>query len=820
MPSINAKLAIRQLQKNRVFTTLNIFGLTLGLTTFLLIVLYINDELSFDRCNVRADRIVRINTDIFSDGNLDARAGGSPAVAPTLISHYPEVETAVRMLPEGGVRFRMGTEDRTEQRVATVDPDLFRVFTLPAIDGDPVKGMQQPGTLVLTATTAMRYFNTVHAAGRTLVRLDDSSRLYTVAAVVEDVPAQSHFQFDIFLTTRGNELEQNHAYNAILPMPTYVLLKPGTDRVAFDRKLTGFMRESDKKYAEMEDDNKGKFYIRLSEIPLLAIHLHSHRVDEIGKNSDIQYVYIFSAIAVFVLLIAGINFMNLSTARSFSRAREVGVRKVLGSRRMQLMFQFLTESLLVTAGATLLAFLLTWLALPAFNRLTGKAIVLSGPILGWLLPALLGIVAVVGLFSGAWPAFFLSAFRPVQVLKSRLAMGGKGSGFRSVLVVLQFSITMLLMIGALVVFRQLNYIQHRDPGYDRSQVLVIKDLDGVPDPVELKKEILRIPGVTAATLTDFLPTGGNRWHNWAQAGDSGYYKQTDCFVVDEDYVPTLAMHLVRGRNFSHDMPTDSEAVVINESAARVFGIEKDPLGKHFKFAGHWQGDGEFTIIGVVKDFNFASVRSAITPVGLVMATGHNLSGLNIRIAGGHTPGGGSGIPGGRTSGGGARIPDVLARIKSAWAAYAPNKPFDYSFMDDDFDAVYRAEQRIGGVVILLTGLAILIACLGLFGLAAYAAEQRARELGIRKVLGASVRSILILLSRDFARLIVIAVCIASPLAWWVMQGWLQNFAYRTTMPLWIFAAAAALVFCVALLTTLAQSRKAAVTNPVEVLRGE
>jgi putative ABC transport system permease protein len=800
MASINAKLAIRQLQKNRLFTALNILGLTLGLATFLLIVLYINDELSFDKFNTKVGRIVRINTDVMSDGKLSAMVNGSPAVAPTLIRHYPEVETAVRVRPEDGVRFRMGRQDVSEQHVATVDPDLFHVFTLPAIEGDPGKGMQQPHTAVLTAAAAMRYFHTVHAAGRTLARLDDTS-IYTVVAVIADVPAQSHFHFEIFLTMRGDDMERITAYNTISPISTFVLLRPGTDRLAFDKKLSKFMREFYNGYAEMEEDNKGEFYIRLSETPLTAIHLHSHRIGELGNNSDIQYVYIFSAIGLFVLLIAGINFMNLSTARSANRAREVGVRKVLGSRRVQLMLQFLMESLLITAGATLLALLLTWLALPAFNRLTGKEIALSGPVLGWLLPSLLGIVVVVGLFSGVWPAFFLSAFRPVLVLKSSFAMGRKGSGFRSFLVVLQFSITMLLMIGTLVVYRQLNYIQHRDPGYDRSQVLILKDLDGVPDPIDLKRSVLRIPGVTDATLTDFLPTGGSRWINFAQAEGKGGFMQTQCWAVDEDYVPTMGMHIVKGRNFSHDMPTDSDAVIINATAARLSGIEKDPLGKKFRFSGSWHGSGEFTIIGVVKDFNFTSVRTTVAPLGLVNAPGHNLSGLNIRIAAGH-------------------IPDVLARVRAAWVAYVPDKPFDFSFMDDDFDAIYRAEQRIGGVVILLTGLAILIACLGLFGLAAYASEQRARELGIRKVLGASVRSILVLLSRDFARLIIIAVFIASPLAWWVMHGWLQNFAYRTTMPAWIFAVAAALVFCVALLTTLAQSRNAAVTNPVEVLRGE
>lgn len=800
MPGIHTKLAFRQLTKNRAFTALNILGLTLGLTTFLLIALYIHDELSFDKFNINAGRIVRLNTDIFSDGSLDERAGGSPAVAPVLLKDYPVVEAAVRMLPETSVRFRMGMEDMTEHRVATVDPDFFHVFTFPVIDGDPVRGLRQPRTVVLTASAAMRYFRTVHAAGRSLVRLDDSS-VCRVVAVVEDMPAQSHFQFDIFLTTCGNGIEKEQAFNSILPVCTYVLLKPGVNRPAFDRQLSGFMRQHDKGYASMEDENAGKFYIRLSEIPLTSIHLYSHRVDEPGKNSDIQYIYILSAIALFVLVIACVNFINLSTARSFGRCREVGVRKVLGSGRGELMAQFLAESLMITAVAMLMAFFISWLVLPYFNTFTGKSMVLSGSILRWLVPSLLGLGLVVGLFSGAWPAFFLSSFRPVEVLKSRIAAGGNGSVYRNVLVVLQFSITMLLMTGALVVQRQLYFIQHRDPGFDRSQVLIIKDIDGLDDPNVLKREILRLPGVPSATLTNFLPTGGNRWHNWAQAGDSGYFKQTDCWIVDEDYVPTMGMHIVKGRNFSSERLIDSLSVVINETAARAFGIENDPLGKSFHFAGHFKGDGKYTVIGVVKDFNFASVRSKITPMGLVMQAGYNLSGLNIRIGTGD-------------------VRATVDRIKAIWAKLAPDISFNYSFMDNDFDAVYRSEERMGGVVILLTGLAILIACLGLFGLAAYAAEQRARELGIRKVLGASAGSILLLLSRDYIRLIMIAIVIALPMAWWLMHSWLENFVYRTTMPVWLFVLAAVMVFFVALLTTLAQSRKAAVTNPVEVLRGE
>ncbi|GGB23134.1 ABC transporter permease [Puia dinghuensis] len=800
MPTIHTKLAFRQLTKNRTFTLLNILGLTLGLATFLLIVLYVTDELGFDRFNTNADRIVRLNTDIYSDGKLSQMADAAPPVAPTLIRDYPEVEAAARCLPENGIRFRLGSQDVTENHVATVDPAFFSIFTLPALDGDAAKGLQQPRTAVLTATAAQRYFNTTHAVGRTLTRLDDTLR-YKVVAVIADLPAQASFHYDIFLSIIGNGMENNNSFFAIVPMATFVLLKPGANRAAFDKHLSTLMRHYADQYAAIEDDNKGNFYIHINEIPLTDIHLRSHRTDELATGSDSQYVYIFSAIAVFVLLIAGINFMNLSTARSANRAREVGVRKVLGSARGQLIGQFLIESLLLTAAAALIAISLVWLVLPWFNDLTGKNIALDAATLRWLLPALAGIIVTLGGFSGAYPAFFLSAFRPVQVLKGRLALGGKGGGLRSALVVGQFTVSIFLIVGTLAVYRQLHFIQHRDPGFDRSQVLIIKDIDGIANPAVLKQQMLRLPGVSAATLTDFLPAVGNRWHNWGNVKGNPRGMQTELWVVDEDYIPTMGMHVVGGRNFSHAMSTDSNAIIINETAARKFGIEKDPLGKIIHYESYWHHPADFTVIGIIRDFNFTSIRSAITPLVLVDRPGDNSAGLNIRMAADH-------------------IPDVLARVKATWSAFAPQKPFHYSFLDEDFDSLYRAEQRMGSVVIVLTTLAIFIACLGLFGLAAYGAEQRAKEIGIRKILGAGIPSIITLLSKDFARLIALAIVIATPLAWWSMHRWLDNFAYRTTLSPWLFAAAAGIVISIAALTTLFQSLKAAVVNPVDALRSE
>jgi putative ABC transport system permease protein len=818
MPGITTKLALRQLRKNKTFTLLNILGLTLGLTTFLLIILYINDELRFDRYNTKADRIVRINSDLVDDGILTSFADAAPVVASTLKTNYAQVESTARLCPEHGVRFLRGNDDLTEQYVATVDPSFFQVFTLQTLEGDAIRGLLQPYTMVFTETAARKYFHTIDAVGKTLQRSDDRNRLWTVVAVIKDVPKQSCFNADIFLTIHGQSLlEKNHNFYALFPMSTFVLLKDAKDKAPFGKILAGFMGRFVKGYSAYEQASGGKTAFRLNSTPLTDIHLHSHRTDELAGNSDIQYVYIFGAIAVFVLLIAGINFMNLSTARSTTRAREVGVRKVLGSARAQLIRQFLGESVMVTTLAAIIAFLATWLLLPAFNRLTGKELALDENTLRWLLPALIAIIAVVGLFSGAWPAFFLSAFRPVQVLKGQIAAGiGKtgsvrsAGSFRNILVVLQFSISIFLIVGALVVYRQLYFIQHRDPGYDRNQVLVVKDLDGITNPQTLKMQATQVPGVVSATLTNFLPTGEQRWHNWgsvrqppasAPSPEGTTVVETQLWIVDEDYVPTMGMHIAQGRNFAHDHPTDSNAIILNESAAKAYGIAADPLGKTIAYHSYLGKPVDFTVIGIVKDFNFTSIRNSVTPLVMVDRPRDNQAGLNIRVA-----------PGDLT--------DVLAKVKPLWAAAAPHKPFNYSFMDQDFDAVYHAEQRMGDIVVVLTALAIAIACLGLLGLAAYAAEQRSKEIGIRKILGASTGTIVALLSKNFARLIVIALAIAVPAAWLAMNAWLQNFAYRTTITPGLFVIAAAIILLTAAATTIYQSLKAAIANPAETLRSE
>jgi putative ABC transport system permease protein len=804
MRRVNLLLAIRQLKKTRGFTLLNIFSLTLGLTTFLLIVCYVADELSYDRFNANADRICRLNTDILSGGTLTSMADAAPPIAPTLLRNYPEVEQAARMLTlDNAMLFRKGQSVIKETRIVQCDPSIFSIFTLPMIQGNPATALTTPHTVVLTGSMAKKYFGTTAAVGRILRSVNDTFPL-TVGGVIRDMPAQACFHYDFFITMQGDGMQTDPGWYSIFPMSTFVLLKPGTDFQSFNKKLAGFYRQFVPDYVEMEGDSKGTWYTRLSATPLTDIHLRSSRTDELARNGNIQYVYIFSAIALFVLLIAAINFMNLSTARSANRAREVGVRKVLGSLRSALIGQFLTESLLITLAAGILALGLAALVLPRFNNLADKHIAFNAHTLAWVLPMIAAAVLVVGLLAGAYPALFLSAFKPVQVLKGKLATGFKGAGLRSTLVVFQFSISLFLIVGTLVVYRQLSYIRNKDLGFDRSRVLVMNGIDALANPTTFQKEVQQLPGVTGATISGYLPTNDKRWHNGGSGpangtGNNGGW--TQCWKIDDAYLPTLGMQLVAGRNFSRDYGTDTGAVIINEAAAKLFAIDKDPLNKTVTLAWWQTNNRKMKVIGVVRNFNFSSLRDNIQPLVFVNSLDEDAVLMAIRA---------------KTD----NWPALLAQLKQKWTGMVPSRAFEYSFMDSDFDGLYRAEQRMGQLSILFSTLAILIACLGLFGLAAYAAEQRTSEIGIRKILGASVPDIVGLLSRDFGRLIVLSILIATPLAWLGTEKWLQNFAYRTTISPWLFILAACIVILIAAATTIVQSIRAALANPVKSLKTE
>lgn len=802
------KTAFRNLLKNKGFTAINVLGLALGLATCLLIVFYVFDELSYDRFNINADRIYRVNNDIKFGGNENSYAVSPAPMAAAFLNDLPEVEQTVRFRDRGGMQVKKGSERIMEPRMIFADPAIFSVFTFPMIAGDPAAALKNPRSVVINETTAKKYFNTTNAVGKMLTFND--SLLYKVTGVIKDIPKQSHFHFDFFLSMESlpESKENSWVSNNFV---TYIMLKRGASPHDLEAKFPALIRRyvgpqlQAIMHLSMDALEKGGNYFKFSLIPLKDIHLHSNRVAELGANGNIQYVYIFSAIAIFILLIACVNFMNLSTARSSNRAREVGVRKVLGSPRNYLIAQFLTESILVTLLGAVIAVLLAGAMLPLFNQMSGKELAVTPQILAWLIPAIVLIIIIVGCLAGSYPALFLSGFQPIQVLKGKLSAGFKGGWLRSFLVVFQFSISIFLIIGTLVIYNQLKYIQNKDLGFKRDQVLVVRNVYNIGKQTKVfQQEVSKLPNVVNSTLTGFLPTAGQgnsttffRDHSL----DSKTALSTQVWPVDNNYIPTLGMTLIAGRNFSKSMSTDSSAVIINETAAKKLGFA-DPLNKILYYPTDSYGKviKPVHVIGVVKDFNFNSLRYNVTPVVLLYQDDWGSLAVKIKTA---------------------DIPTLIDQVKSKFKELAPNQQFDYSFMDADFDATYRSEQRIGTIFISFTSLAIIIACLGLFGLAAYAAEQRTKEIGIRKVLGADVSTIVAMLSKDFLRLVFISIVVASPLAWWFMQTWfLQGFAYRQNIAWWIFAAAGLASIIVAFFTISYQSIKAAVANPVNSLRSE
>jgi putative ABC transport system permease protein len=797
------KTATRSLKKNGSFTLLNILGLALGITTCLLILFYVLDEFSFDKYNLKADRIFRINTDLKFNNTFTSRAIAAPVVASKMMKDFPEVEKATRILPDMEI-VKKGEEVVAENNAAYCDANIFEVFTLPLLFGNPAIALKEQKNVVISESIARKYFDKVDVLGQTMTFMGGSNASfdYKITGVMKDIPNNSHFHFDMLFLMPDNDISRNENVAALYAYRTYLLLKPGADYKRLESKFPGFLRANLPFYDAMVKEGS---YMRMNLTPLKEIHLHSNRTDELGRNSDIQYVKIFSASAVLILFIACFNFMNLSTARSANRAREVGVRKVLGSSRGSLIKQFLSESLITTICACLISFLLSWALLPWFNELSGKQITLTVQRISWLLPAMGIFIVVVGILAGSYPAFFLSAFKPIEVLKNKWSTGSRGGRLRNVLVVFQFTISIFLIICTLVVFRQIRYIHNKNIGFDREEILVVKNLNSLmgDNAVLMKTKVKRLPGVVNATLSSFLPVGNRRWENFVNGHDKEI--QTQFWPVDENYLSTFGMHIVKGRNFSKQFPTDSNAVLINETAEKMFAFTgNDPLNQGILYGK----DKHFHIVGVVKDFNFNSLRENVTPTLFMMLNGWSkkeegdgADNLSIKIKS-------------------ADISALVSSIEKYWKSFGVKRPFDYSFMDDDFNELYNEEQRMANIFVSFAILAIVVACLGLVGLAAHATEQRNKEIGIRKILGAGISNIISLLTRDFIRLVFIAILIATPLAWLIMQKWLQDFAFRVSISGWLLLAAGIISMLIAFLTVISQSFKAATSNPVKSLRSE
>jgi putative ABC transport system permease protein len=800
------KVALRNLWKSKGYSAINIFGLATGIATCLLIMLFVIHELNYDRFHEKADRIYRVDADIQFGGSHYILAVAPDPAGGVLKRDFPQVESYTRFRNYGGFLVKKGAENLQENKAIYADSTMFDVFTLPMI-GNAKTALREPNTVVITEKIARKYFNTLDAVGKNLT-INDTA-VYKVTGVIKELPSHSHFNFDFYVSMSNSEESRQNNWISN-NFNTYVVLKKGSDPKKLESRFDALVDKyvgpqvKDIMNLNIEEFKKSGNFYKLSLTPLTSIHLHSNKVAELAPNGSMQYVYIFSAIALFILLIACVNFMNLSTARSSSRAKEIGVRKVLGSARTNLIYQFILESVFISFIALILALVIAALLLPYFNQLSGKSLTIGFFSKPWLLPLLVGMALLVGLIAGSYPAFFLSSFRPVAVLKGKLAAGLKSGWLRNGLVVFQFAISIFLIVGTVVIQSQLTYIRNKELGFDRNQILVIQNSYSLGNAAKtFKQELVNLTGVQSATMTGYLPTGNSRSDSPLFPDASLDQKRAvsmQTWWVDADYIPTLNMEVLKGRNFSSDMPTDSSGIIINEAAAKLLNFE-NPLNKKLYYLEDLETKKvtAYRILGVVKNFNFNSLRQAVTPLALFL--GEERQSIALRLKSGN-------------------LKSLIAQIEARWKAIAPAQPFAYSFMDDDFNSIYQAEQRVGKIALTFSVLAILIACLGLFGLVTYAAEQRTKEIGIRKVLGASVSNIVQLLSKDFLKLVGIAAAIAFPLAWWGMHRWLQDFAYRITISWWIFLVAGAIALLIALLTVSFQAIKAALANPVKNLRTE
>lgn len=788
------KVATRNLTKHRFYSIINVLGLAIGMTCCLLIFLYVKHELSYDRFHTKADRIYRVVTDIKTPTetmNIGVTSAPMPAYMKT---DFPEVEDMVR-LDDAGLLIQRGEQTFQEDESMFVDSTFFRVFDFPLLQGNPNTALITPFSIVLTEDAAKRYFGDEDPMGQRL-RMEGEYDL-TVTGVMPNVPENSNFTFDVLLSlsTRLEKLNPDRAEQwGNFSYESYVLLSENTNPSELESKLPAFL----KNYISDQDRDEGMTYTLFLE-PLSDVYFSDRGAPQTGSLTNIK---IFSVIAAFILLIACINFMNLATARATERAKEVGVRKVVGAMRRQLIGQFLCESLLLSVLAFAIALLAGELLLPAFNQLAGKTVASSIFQHPYYLP-LFGVVALaVGLLAGLYPALVLSGFKSVAILKGRFSSSQRGVWLRRVLVVTQFAISMILIVGTAVVYTQLDYMRNQALGFKKDQMLVIDfRFDGeVQQKIEtFKQQLGNNPKVQSVSASSSVP-GENNNGAFSEienpAGDM-QASNVNLFYVDHDFLTQYQMPLAAGRAFSRDFATDTAALIVNEALVRSYGYAspEDIIGKRFS---QWGVEGD--IIGVVKDYHFRSLQQAIEPMTIRLEP-TRVRFLSLNIASDD-------------------MPSTVAALGQQWQSLAPQRPFNYFFLDQAFDQQYRAEVRFGELFIYFAGLAIFIACLGLLGLISYTIVQRTQEIGIRKVLGASESSIVRLLSKDFLALVLVAFVVAVPVAWYALDQWLADFAYRVAMPWWIFALAGLLATVIAMLTVSFQSVRAATANPVDSLRSE
>jgi putative ABC transport system permease protein len=805
------KIAWRNLSQNKVYSALTILGLSLGLAACMLSVLYVKDELGYDKFNINIDRIYRVNGVLTAAGKSTEIAVAPTPMGQTMKQEFPEIEAVTRLGKYGSQLVKSTKAVIREQRILYADSTVFDVFTLPMVAGNPKRALAEPQSVVISERMARKYFGEADALNQTLTF--NNSDVRKVTGVIRDIPSQSHFEADFLLPlheTKDAKADKwgNHIFN------TYVLLRPGSEPASveakFEKMIQTYLDPALQRYFQttLAKTRQAGNDFSYSLMPLEQIHLYSNREGELKPNSSVSAIALFALIGFFILAIAVFNFINLTTARSAKRSREIGVRKVLGSDRSVLVAQFLSESLLTTLLALIVGIVLLLLLLPEFNTLAGKQLSIANVlnISGALY--LLSATVLVGVLAGIYPAFFLSSFKPISALKGVSSTGNKSQTLRTTLVVSQFSISILLIIGSLIVNQQLRYIQTQRVGFANDQVLIIKTGLADKSAIEVfKDETLRNPNVKSGAVSGFLPVASDRWNDmWFAENETDDRNSINMqeWMIDPGYISTFGLQLVQGRNFVEGSVADQESVIINQSAAKRLGY-KNPVGKTMHKAG-----GELlTIIGVVQDFHYESLRDKIQPLAMVMNGGMLSPNLETIFSQAVSYKIGS-----------TDISSTIKSIEATWKKLQPAVAFEYSFLNEDFDAMYRAEQRIEKVFASFAFVAIFIACLGLFGLSAFAAEKRTKEIGVRKVLGASVSSVVTLLSRDFVKPVFVAVLIATPLGWFLMEKWLEGFAYKIEIQWWVFVLAGIIAFFIALVTVSFQSFKTALMNPVKSLKSE
>lgn len=804
------KIAWRNLTKYKFISFINLFGLTVGLTCCLLILTYILNEVSYDKYNKNADRVYRVTRTFYNgDGSVSLKLSTvSPPFGYYMPTDFPEIEKMTRLLNNGTTPLRYKDKLINEPNVFFADENLCDVFTVKVLKGDPKTALKEPFSVMLTEETAKKYFGDEDPMNKVL-RANNQFDV-KVTGVFKAFPSNAHMHPNIlvsFNTLKDSavygekNLQTNWGNNSFF---TYILLPKNYDVKKMEARFPAFI---DKRMTGQYGANEPSKFTKLDLQKLTDIHLYSHTDYEAEPNGDINRVYIFSAIALFILLIACINYMNLSTARATLRAREIGIRKVVGARRKELVFQFLSESLLITWAAIVIALALLYFFVPWLNTITEESLSVN-QLLKWqvLIPLFLSPF-VVGILAGIYPALFMSSFQPVKTLKGLFKVKGSSISFRKVLVVTQFAISIVLIITTMIVIQQLHFMQRTALGYDKEHLVTLPYYSQLDNRYEsFRNTLLQSSSIKDLGRSSRIPTGRLLDDMGASSpgGDSMVPVKTEIRYVatDYDFVPTYGIHMVAGRNFSRDYGTDTSNFVINEAAVKAIGWKnaEQAVGKNFKYGfitGH--------IIGVMNDFHFESLHQEIKPMILIMPASQPgqsfYNNISVKIAGNN-------------------IPAALDALKNAWQKYLPDLPYQYTFLDENFSKLYAAEQRQGTIFTAFAFIAIIIACLGLLGLSAFAISQRVKEIGIRKVLGANVNSVVLLLSKDFLKLIAIAFVIAAFIGWFAMYKWLQDFAYRITIQWWVFIAAGIIAAAVAFLTISLQALKAATSNPVKNLRTE